>query len=254
MSPEPARLADSLRAMIAAIEGPTLDPSSELGVYRALVRGNLRDVIRLQLGETRALVGDALLDAEIDAFVDAGLPRSHYLRDVPQAFLAFLAPRWRARADLPAHALDRARYELLEYEVAAAWEDPALADTRRHRAALELDRPVVWHASLRFARFEHPVHDPAREGVPASTALIVYRDAEHELHTLELSPLAADMVERLVAGEPLGRAIQAAAAARGAALDATTLAETSALLADYAARGILLGCLEAHDGATPIPM
>lgn len=250
-------LEHTLRRMMAALEAESLAPDDELSVYRALVRGNLRDVVRTQLEDTRALVGDARLDADVEAFVDAGLPRSHYLRDVPPAFLAFVAPRWRAAiaaGALPAHALDLATWELATYEVAAAWEDPAAAEARRFEPSLDLARPVVLSVSTRVLRLGYPVHDLPSEGPPsaAPTALVLYRDAEHEPRTLVLSPLAADIVERLAAGEALGHALRAAAEGRGVALDATLLGEISALLADYAARGILLGAQIVSPGSAGV--
>ena len=55
---------------------------------------------------------------------------------------------------------------------------------------------------------------------------------------LELTPLAAAIVDRLAAGDPVGASIERSCSELEAIADAT---EVAALLADLGARGILLG-------------
>jgi len=69
-------------------------------------------------------------------------------------------------------------------------------------------------------------------------ALLGYRDEEHAVRWLELTPLAAAIVERLAAGDPIGASIERACTELGASADLT---EVARLLADLGARGILLG-------------
>jgi hypothetical protein len=83
---------------------------------------------------------------------------------------------------------------------------------------------------------EDDVHEPARR----DAHLLAYRDADHAVRWLELTALAAAVVERLLAAEPLGAAVQNACADHQAAPSAV-LPDVARLLADLADRGLVLG-------------
>lgn len=291
MTLAPARLAAILETMVAAIEEPdavrqrAADPRAWLSgrglqprdaeelaalgeqqffVYRRLVRATLASAIAAELPRTRRVI-EQRFDADVDAFLSAALPRSHYLRDVAFDFVTFAGPAWDRDPQLPAFLHDLARYELAAFEAAAA--RPATKDRKDEPAGLgqarppaqppvasqiearvDLASPVLFDESVRLGRYRFPVHElpeeipePPPTIEPRATALLVYRDHELELRTLALSPLAAAIVERLLVGATLQTAIVAACEATHAALSAPLLDELAALLADYAARGILLG-------------
>ncbi|HSO39582.1 MAG TPA: hypothetical protein VLT33_43950 [Labilithrix sp.] len=77
-----------------------------------------------------------------------------------------------------------------------------------------------------------------------AASLLVYRDAEHKTRFLDLSPLAAEILERLFAGTALAAAMTEACAASGQPLDNAVLAGAATLLADLGERGVLLGARE----------
>ena len=79
--------------------------------------------------------------------------------------------------------------------------------------------------------------EPTRREV----ALLVYRSPEHEVRYLELTPLAAGIIERLLVGLTLERAVREAAAAEQAELTEAVLSGAAALLADLAERGVVWG-------------
>jgi hypothetical protein len=81
--------------------------------------------------------------------------------------------------------------------------------------------------------------------------LLAYRDPEHEVRYLELTPLACGIVERLLAGESLGQAVQGAADAAGSALSEAVLAGAAKLLADLAERGVVEGAAESCPASRP---
>lgn len=209
-------------------------------VYRHLVRDTLRGAIANQLPKTSKVLG-ARFEREVTAYVDRSLPASHYLRDVPCEFAELMIPRWEGDPALPPWLADLARFELLEFESAASVPHSSLEveDT------LRLDRPVAFDASLRLFRSAYPVHeiDPTSDAAvePRPTALLVYRDADHDLCNLEIDELGGDVVARLLTGQPLGAAITSACAARGTEPQPETLGALSEMLADWAARGALLG-------------
>ena len=71
--------------------------------------------------------------------------------------------------------------------------------------------------------------------------LVVYRDREHDVRFLELTPVAAEIVDRLRSGVTVRNAIVEGAALHGEALSKELLEGVAALLADFGERGIILG-------------
>jgi hypothetical protein len=215
-----------------------------LGVYRSLVRNGLASVVVAMLPRTRARMNAASaarFDRDLAAFVDEVGPRTHHLRDVPRELFAWAAPRWRADPSLPAYLADLAAFELAHFAVAAspAARGPVPVD-------LALERPLLFAPSARLLHLGWAVHElPAEPPTGDSPAarpvdLLAYRDAEHAVRWLDLTPLASSVVERLLAGEALGAAVTAACASHGAAVGAA-LPDVARLLADLGARGVLLG-------------
>jgi hypothetical protein len=226
---------------IAAI----LEAPPRLAVYRSLVRNGLARVVTRMLPRTRARMNAACagrFDADLARFLDEAGPRTHYLRDVPRELFGWAEPRWRASAEVPAYLPDLAAHELAAFAVAAAEDASAEAV-----ADVALDRPVVLAAPARLARYAWAVQalsdesdDATDEPERRAVALLGYRDAEHAVRWLELTPLAAAIVERLLAGGALGAAIAAACAAFATA-PADVGADVARLLADLGERGVLRG-------------
>ncbi|HEY8376665.1 MAG TPA: DUF692 family multinuclear iron-containing protein, partial [Nannocystis sp.] len=224
------------------------DPERLL-VYRHLIRGTIRGVIADLLPRTAAVRGQDALAADVDAWLAAVGPRSRLLRDLPREFVAWVAPRWskeHAPSDIseaPAWLLDLAHHEILTREAAAAPSQP-FAPAR----PFALDARLRFDASVRLARHAYAVHElpeaptPADAPRRADVALLLYRDREHTVRTLDLSPLAAALLAALLHDDATVEvAVRQAAAGAGLDLDDDLLARISALLADLAGRGALLG-------------
>jgi hypothetical protein len=98
---------------------------------------------------------------------------------------------------------------------------------------------------MKLMRYQWAVHELPEDanavGDPENrdVALVGYRDENHAVRWLELTPLAAAILERLAAGDSLGVGIARACAAQGASAD---LAHVAKLLTDFGDRRILLGC------------
>jgi hypothetical protein len=210
-------------------------------VYRRLVRGTLRGAVALAMPRTIARLG-ALFDEYFDRFLAERGPRTHYLRDVTSELLDFCAPLWEKDDRVPAWAVELGRHEALQIVVAALREPTEPGEL----GELDLERGLRFVQAARVARYEHAVHRlsedegdlTAPERTP--TALFVYRDREHDVRYLALSPVAAALLERLLAGASLKDALLGACATAGTD-PASALPGTSRLLADLAARGALLG-------------
>lgn len=247
-------LADDLRGFLerrgvaAGDVEAILRAPPRLAVYRSLVRNGLSGIVLRVLPRTRSRMNLACagrFDADFAAFVDEVGPRTHYLRDVPAELVAWAAPRWRRDPGVPAYLPDLAGHELARFAVATA-EDLAGADASEGaHADVALDRPLAFHPSARLVRSAWAVHElgegegdaePARREV----ALFAYRDGSHAVRWLEVTPLAAAILERLLAGEALGSAVQAACDAHATA-PAQALGDIARLLADLGDRGALTG-------------
>jgi uncharacterized protein len=215
--------------------------AARLLVYRKLVRRGIAAAVRTQMPRAADRLGTKF-DALVDAFVEERAPASHYLRDVAFELVDFAAPRLEADPEVAPFLIELARHELSAYAAGSA-PDPERVD----RPEVALDRAVVFDPSARVARYEHAVHELSEEvgarDVPrrAATRLFVYRDAEDEIRYLALTPFAAAVVERLLAGDALGAAVKAGAADAGVDLDDAALAGAASLLEDLKARGALLG-------------
>ncbi len=213
-------------------------PEHRLLLYRKLVRRGLKSAVRTQLADTAAALGPSF-ERYIERFCDEALPSSPYLRDVPGEFVAWALPLWLADAQVPAYLGDLARFELLYFEIAND-AGPALPSTG---VAPALDLPLAFQSGTRLARFNYPVHalEDGAEPKPQLTALLGYRDSAHEVHFLELSPLAASMAERLLQGLSLGDAVRGACESLAQTVDAAVLEESAEMLADWSDQGIVLG-------------
>ncbi|MCY1068310.1 DUF692 family protein [Nannocystis sp. RBIL2] len=231
-------------AVVASLAG--VDPERLL-VYRQLIRRQVRGVLADLLPRTAAARGQAVFDADADAWLAKLGPRSRLLRDLPGEFAAWAASRWsiehvpEGMPQAPAWIGDLARHELLAHEVGAAPLRPP-ADSR----PFALDARLEFDPSARLGRFAFAVHELTDEpdAVPRRepTALLLYRDREHTVRTLQLSPLAEALLDALlVRGTTVEQAVHEAAAATGSALDGELLGRVSVLLADLGERGAVLG-------------
>jgi hypothetical protein len=216
-----------------------------LAIYRRLVRHNVLTIIDTMLEQTRMRL-EARVPGEMDKtaamFLDEVGPRTAHLRDVPSEFLAYAAPRWRDDARLPRWIVDHAELELSEFTIGVAprpLPPPPLGE-------VTADRPLVFGEPKRIVHLGWAVHtmprgDAHAEPEARAVSILVYRDPQHQSRFLELSPLAAAILERLFAGDPLAQAIGAACAAKEHPLDDAVLAGAAHLLADLGERGVLLG-------------
>jgi hypothetical protein len=213
-----------------------------LAVYRQLVRGNLYDAVELAIPRVVARLGP-VFDEWFDRFLAERGPRTNYLRDVTHELLDFCEPHWQLDPRVPAFMLDLARHENVQIEIGAMQARPPGVEP----GELALERPVCFIEAARVMRYRFAVHRlsdaPSDESEPEAvpTALFVYRNPAHEVRYLELTPLAAGIVERLLRAQPLGPAIEAACAELGTPLDAAVLEGSARLLSDLAERGALLG-------------
>lgn len=219
-----------------------------LGLYRHLVRHNVVNVVGVMLERTRKRLethAPGAFDRTVDAFLTEQGPRTPHLRDVPSEFLAWASPRWREDEAVPSWLVDYAELELVDFTIGVAPRPappPPLAEVTADRALVFGDPHVIVH--LAWAVHEVPAGDPTSTPAERAVHLLVYRDAVHATRFLDLTPLAAVILERLMAGRPLAQAMVEACQASDHPLDDAVLAGAARLLADLGERGVLLGARE----------
>jgi hypothetical protein len=221
-------------------------------IYRQLVRGTLKTALNAAIPRTIARLGTSF-DSYLERFLAEHGPATHYLRDVTGEFLAFCAEPWQSDPGVPEYLADLARHEALHIQIAAATHEPVSALD----SELELDRSLRFINAARLMRYAFAVHllsesiDDRSEPERRATSLLAYRDRDHEVRYLELSAFAAALLEHLLDGSTLRRAVEATARAHGAALEPALLEATARLLADLAERGVLLGVDSASNPTEP---
>ncbi len=237
-----SELLDGLAEAALATSLPGSLRGQRIAVYRSLVHGALQRCVESMLPRTAARLGPQLY-REIERFCAERGPQTHYIRDVAGELVTWAEDAWRGRDDIAGFVLDLARHEVAAAELHAASDGSQQAAV----GELSLDRPAVFIDAARVVRHGSAVHrlpddvDDRSEPTPGPIALLLYRDDELSLRTLELSEAAAAILERLLAGSTLGTAIADGAAAAGVAVDDALLVGTSTLLGDLAERGVLLG-------------
>jgi uncharacterized protein len=210
--------------------------------YRRLVRHTLREALELAMPRAIARLG-ARFDHYFARFLAERGPQSHALRGVKQEFLDWCEKEWRFDAEVPAYLPELARHESLQIEIGSLPAAPHPGEPQ----ALELDRGVALTEAMRIVHYRHKVHELGESlddrSVPeaADTHLLVYRSPEHEVRYLELTPLAAGILERLSRGRNLRHALREACEDADVPLESGVLEGSARLLSDLATRGVLLG-------------
>lgn len=233
----------------AALRGAELE---RLLVYRKLVQSTLRDAIELGMPRAMARLGP-LFDEYFARFLSERGPQTHYLRDVTNELIDFCAELWPRDPRVPGYLLELARLEALRIEIAAA---PPRAENEPF-APLDLAAGLAFSEAQRLLQFSYRVHELSESltdrtaPAPGPAHLLVYRSPDHMVRYLELTPLAAGIVARLLAGNSLKDSLVDATRAQGAELDDATLSGAATLLSDLSARGVLLGpCAARADNRT----
>jgi len=177
-----------------ALAVDTGEASEGLQTYRELIRLSLSDPIEDMFPICKAMLGEAW-EPCLSAFLAARcIPSPHY-RDVAPAFLGWLAETGYGQEQWPS-LLQLAHYELLETFVDQHPEGSLPSDlthepSRGHRLVLDPATQVVaYDYSVHLATEDQPF-PPA---VPV--AFLVYRDANEDVHGLELTPATAALLTR----------------------------------------------------------
>lgn len=228
--------------LLALVEGPRRFP-----LYRKLLRGNVTGVTTAILSRTHAHLearAPGLWDQAIDRYLAGEGPRTPHLRDVPLELGAVLAPMLSTPASVPDYLGDLLRLELEEFRIGAHPDVPVPTEV----LDVDAQKPLALRLPVSRFRASHAVHELGEEvgdaPVAAETRYGLYRDASHETCVVVLTPFADELLAGILDGVPLGAAIARAASALGVPLTEALLTEVAKGLADFGARGVVLGSRE----------
>lgn len=202
-------------------------------VYREMVRHRLVQVVGVAFVRTKGALGEEAFRRVVDSWMDAGGPKTRYLRHVPDELARFAMPAW--QSEEPAWVGDLARYEI------AAWNVRHAAPSRTPDTEISFDRRPVLSTALDVLRLAYPVQQsptPASGYEPEPTLLCVYRDESHRASTRKLNPLAADLLEAWQRSEEtITDSVQRVAAAHQTEITPAFVEKLSALVADFISGG-----------------
>ncbi len=183
-------------------------PARRMRVYEKLLFNNLEGFLLACYPITRKLLGARAWGRLVRSFFVEHRCHSPLFRDIPGEFLAWFEPRAAELFPQRPYLYEFMHYEWVELAVSVTPEDaiPADADTRQDLLA---ERPRL-NSTARLVCYHYPVHrirpryrpDGRDEG---NNWYLVYRDAEHAVRFIALSPVSAQLLELIRDSEMSGR-------------------------------------------------
>lgn len=214
-------------------------------LYRQLVYGRFWGALEVSIPLAIARIGKDLVQRELQDFISRQATKSPYLRYIAPEFLVFVEQRWRRQDLVPEYVIELARHELLTIEIAASLDD----ENKSNIGEVDLETRFRFRESTRLVHYAHAVHrlsedeSDRKEPERGDTWVLGYRDDEHRVRFLELTRLAAAVVEKLMQGECLRDAATNGCASIGMEPNDEALANIAILLDDFEQRGVLIGTI-----------
>ena len=251
MPPEALSLADYQSTFAARIRDPRAAPlppgasARRMRVYQDLLFNNLQGFLLACYPVTRKILGARAWQRTTRRFFAEHRAHSPLFRDIPRAFLDWLAPRADALfPELPFLA-EFMHYEWLELAVSIAPEDTG-ARAIDPAGDLMRGRPAL-NPTARLACYRFPMHRVGPRCKPAAAdgkthCYLLFRAPDDAVRFIRLEPLAARLLDLLRAQRPSGREALAHLAAQTAPDAYDTLLRAGAgLLEQLRAQGALIG-------------
>jgi len=232
----------------------TLDPSTAVLptdpliadrwlLYRRMVRGRLREHLGEGIPRTIAALGEAGFGAWFDRWLDASMPRSRFIRDIVEEFLAFALPRWNANNELPAFLVDLATFEQAQWAVRHVPNYEGLLET------FDFHKIPVLHPAVRFVDLAYAVHEAPIAEDPLyrkeRVQLCVFRNKDNRgTSHWTINDFASELLTTWSRNErrTVTEAVRSIAATRSTAITTDFIEKLSGFLADMIEQGVILGC------------
>ncbi len=217
-----------------------------MAIYRELFFNNVEGFLSSSFPVLRSLLNDDHWTALARDFFAHHQCHTPLFLEIPREFLQYLEQERDARDEDPPFLHELAHYEWLELALAVA-EDPEPEAGIDPDGNLLEGHPRLSALAWTF-RYAYPVHRIGPEFQPDApdpdgVFLLVYRDADDEVHFLELNPVSARLFALLRDEPALGgrAALEQIAAELGHARPELVLEGGLAILGQWRERGIVCG-------------
>lgn len=214
-------------------------------VYNELLFNNIESFLLGCFPVLRKMLGGRRWTRLVRAFFAQHRCHTPYFRQIPDEFLQFLQKHIRQADDgYPEYLLELAHYEWVELMLSVSNRDEALPAYDPLGDLIE-QRPLL-NPVLANLAYRYPVHRirPRVKVEPASTQLLVFRDADMQVRFLEQSAVSARLLALLESGRGSGRdAIERLARELGQADTSRLIGFARSHLEELRAVGAILGSL-----------
>lgn len=174
-------------------------PARRMQAYRELFFNNVDSFLASNFPVLRTLLDDQCWQALAEDFYSRHSCSTPYFCEIAEEFLDYLQHQRQQSVDYP-FLLELAHYEWVEMALSIAQEEPCYGDESFAIDVMGSElalSPVAWPLVYRF-----PVQKICSEYLPLeapsqATYLIVYRDAEDEVHFMQSSGLVFALLQSI---------------------------------------------------------
>lgn len=218
-------------------ERPDGTSKKRVGIYAELVYNNLNSFLESAFPVLRQILKKKRWKQLTRNFLRDHRSHSPLFRDIPKAFLDYLATLALAEQDLPPFTLELAHYEWLELAIDIHPQKVRWTKTRN----IALDQPLRLNPALELVAYAYPVHQISPKNQPGAPAaapyfLLVWRNQHHRVCFKTLSPQSAQLLHGL---QQKQSPLQTAALLNW---DASFTDEIKATLKEWLEEDIVVGC------------
>lgn len=212
-------------------------------LYRQLVFGRFWGALEVSIPRTMARMEKNILQQNVREFIFQQATKSVYMRDVAPEFMIFVGNRWHDELHQPEYLKELALHELFTIDIAAGLDDEAKSPIDQ----VDLDTCLLFQQAAKLTHYRYAVHrlpedeEDRSEPERGDWWILGYRDDEHRVRFLELTALAASVVDTLMQGHCLQDAATSGCRSVGVSLDDAALATIAVLLDDLERRGVFIG-------------
>jgi hypothetical protein len=219
------------------LDRPQGVPARESKIYEELLFNNICGFIDACFPVAKSLFTDKRWLTLCRGFFRDWSSHTPYFSKIPEQFVKYIQAKHKALR-VPAYLPDLLHYEWLELEVETSIDNNSGATSSRR---------LMLNPSVRYARYQWPVHQISKTFKPRKTVptvLLVHRDSQDAVKFLEINEMTAQLLDILAAGaKTANEAIKHLAKGLGYASPDPLLIHGHALLADLLKQEILQGNL-----------
>lgn len=212
-------------------------PKRPAKIYEQLLFNNICGFVDACFPVSRSLFSEARWRKLCRSFFRDWQSHTPYFSKIPEQFVKYIQANF-STLRMPAYLPDLLHYEWLELEVETSEDTPA---------ANESSRNLLLNTSVRYARYQWPVHRISKAFKPrksVATVLLVHRDAHDKVKFVEINEITAQLLDILKSSAMTSSsALKHLAKRLGYASPEPLLVHGNALLADLLNQEILQGKL-----------